>query len=108
MISKHGEHTDYLRYFNNFYLVILYERVKNPISGKCRWLTFFVMFCETFCCFKFSKDAGNIVEDFVTPVYIWGSWLAVAIIMISFYLYLRLKKDRVFKYPIEYYKAKDE
>ena len=85
-----------------------YTRIENPISGKCRWLTFFVMFTETFIVIKFLKDAGNIIEDFTTPVYIWLPWLIVISSIIILYLYLRFKSNRTFKHPIEYYKIKND
>ena len=54
------------------------------------------------------KDAGNMSDDFSTPIYIWMPWLIVVVTCISFYLYLRLKKDRVYKYPIDYYNVKND
>ena len=67
------------------------ERMKNPVSGKSRWITFFICFSESFISIKFIKDCGNLVENFVTPVYIWLSWLLVLVFCIFFYIYLRLK-----------------
>lgn len=41
-----------------------YERIQHPVSGKARWLTFFLCICETFVSIKFLKNAGNWNEDF--------------------------------------------
>ena len=66
------------------------------------------MFTETFIVIKFLKDAGNIIEDFTTPVYIWLPWLIVISSIIIFYLYLRFKSNITFKHPVEYYKIKND
>ena len=85
-----------------------YTRIESPIGGKCRWLMIFMMFTETFIIIKFLKDAGNIIEDFTTPVYIWLPWLIVISSIIIFYLYLRFKSNITFKHPVEYYKIKND
>lgn len=74
-------------------------RIKNPVSGKCRWLTFFIAFVETFCCIKFTKGAGNIVSDFETPIYIWLPWVIATVSSICYYLYLRRSPHRTRIYP---------
>ncbi|EAR94564.1 phosphatidylserine synthase (macronuclear) [Tetrahymena thermophila SB210] len=83
------------------------KRVENPISGKCRWITFFITFTEAFIALKFIQDAGNI--QFVpTPLYISVPWIIVISSSIMYYLYLRFKPDHTTKYPLEYYQKEQE
>jgi phosphatidylserine synthase 2 len=81
-------------------------RVKNPISGKCRWLAFFTLFTEIFISIKFLKDEGNMMEN-PTPIFIWLPWLSVTLFIIIYYFYLRFKKNHIKKYPREFYLAKE-
>lgn len=67
------------------------KRLETKVIGKNRWLIVILCFAESFVSIKFLKDAGNLVENFVTPIYIWLPWLAVAIVSLVFYLYLRFK-----------------
>lgn len=83
------------------------ERIKNPVSGKARWICVFMLITETFVSVKFMKDAGNWNEDFVTPMYIWLPWLILIVASYSFYIYLRFYGVRIHKYPIEYYEARN-
>lgn len=77
-------------------------RVDNPISGKCRWITFFICFTEAFISLKYIGDAGNIMDN-PTPLYISIPWITIIAGSICYYLYLRLKPDHTTKYPLEYY-----
>ena len=77
-------------------------RVYNPISGKCRWVTFFIYFTEVFISYKFSHEAENMLDE-PTPLYVSLSWNAVGTFSLIFYLYLRFKPNHTLKYPIEYY-----
>lgn len=79
------------------------ERFRNPVSGQCRWLAFFVALAELFISLKFLEDAGNIEYGVSTPIYIWLPWLSLLIYCLSKYLYLRFNKNRTTKYPAEYY-----
>jgi len=65
------------------------KRLETCVTGKARWLILFFCFGECFVSIKFLKDAGNLIDNFVTPIYIWVPWLAVGVTSILFYLYLR-------------------
>lgn len=80
-----------------------YERINNPVSGKARWITLFLLIAEVYVSIKFIDDAGNWNKDFVTPTYIWLIWTIVFAGMAIFYIYLRFYGERIQKYPPEYY-----
>lgn len=84
------------------------ERIKHPVSGQCRWLTFFIVLAELFLSTKFIQDAGNIIYDAKTPFYIWVPWTAFISYCFIEYFYLRFKQDRTTKYPLEYYADQSE
>lgn len=74
------------------------ERENLFISGKTRFITSGILLLEAIVSWKFNQDADNI--NYVsTPWYIWLPWLILATICLSFYLYLRLKKNATTKYP---------
>lgn len=68
------------------------ERIHHPISGKCRWITFFICFTETFISIKFMNDAGNMLDE-PTPLFVSIPWIIVIVSSALYYLYLRLKPD---------------
>lgn len=76
------------------------ERIKNPVSGKARWIVVFMCICESFVSIKFLKDAGNWNENFVTPAYIYIPWITFILVFALFYIYLRIWGARISKYPI--------
>lgn len=83
-----------------------YERIKNPVSGKARWITLFLCIAESFVSIKFMKGAGNIDFEATTPAYIWAPWVLMILLGGMFYLYLRFFGVRIQKYPLEYYQSK--
>mmetsp|Transcript_9164 Transcript_9164/g.806 ORF Transcript_9164/g.806 Transcript_9164/m.806 type:complete len:109 (-) Transcript_9164:96-422(-) len=84
------------------------ERINNPVSGKARWITLFLLISEVYVSIKFLKDAGNWNEDFVTPFYIWFPWTFFIVTSLMYYLYLRNFGIKKTKYPEEYYDHKKE
>jgi hypothetical protein len=48
-----------------------------------------VTFVEIFVSLKFIKGAGNIIEDFVTPIYVYLPWTIVIFILSTYYIKLR-------------------
>jgi len=70
------------------------ERVDHPVSGQNRWLVIFIIETEFFISIKFIKDAGNLILDAPTPIYIWLPWLTISSIVLCYYLYLRFKPNR--------------
>lgn len=66
-----------------------WERVKNPVSGKARWVILFVCWAEVFVSLKFIEDAGNWNKDFSTPIYIWLPWTIFIVSSTLYYIYLR-------------------
>lgn len=79
-------------------------RVKNPVSGKFRWIIFFICFTETFISLKFIGDAGNIQYE-PTPLYISVPWILTFASTFIYYLYLRNKPGHTRMYPDEYYQS---
>ena len=69
------------------------QKEKNQVGGKLRWIAFFVCFTEVLVSLKFIKDAGNIIEGFETPIYVWGSWLSVTVILLTYYFKLRFSES---------------
>ena len=65
------------------------ERVTNPVSGKARWITFFLLVAEVFVSIKFLKDAGNWNQNFETPFRIWFPWTVFIVTTSIYYIYLR-------------------
>jgi hypothetical protein len=80
-----------------------WKRVNNYISGKCRWICIAVITLETIISFKFTKNAGNISDDWSIPTYIWLPWAVGYFIGFIFYLYLRFKPGHTTMWPKEYY-----
>jgi hypothetical protein len=80
-----------------------WKRVNNYISGKCRWICIAVITLETLVTLKYTKDAGNMSDDWSTPAYIWVPWFIFFASGFAFYLYLRFKPDHTTIYPKEYY-----
>jgi hypothetical protein len=81
----------------NFAFREIYEEIKHSenknqgheVGGKLRWLCFLVTFVEVFVSLKFIKGAGNIIEDFVTPVYVYVPWIVVVTILCLYYVKIR-------------------
>ena len=63
------------------------------------------MILEALICWKFRDNAGNIIYT-ETPYYISLPWISGVFILVSFYMYLRLKKNHSTKYPAGYYLKK--
>ena len=52
-------------------------------------------------CYKYRKGDRNIQLDAVTPLYVSGPWATIIIFAVCYYTYLRCKKGRTTKYPVE-------
>ena len=77
------------------------ERYYKEVSGRYRWLGIAILSTEALMCYKYRMNDPNIQLDATTPLYISISWAITIIFMVLYYSYLRLKKDRTLKYPIE-------
>ena len=61
-------------------------------SPNWRFVTFAIVALEIAISFKFSKDAGNLTEDSMSPFVFWF-WIVVGVVLGSFYVYLRFIRD---------------
>ena len=77
------------------------ERYYEEVSGRYRWLGIAILSTEALLCYKYRVNDPNIQHDAATPLYISIPWAITIIFMVAYYSYLRLKKDRTLKYPIE-------
>lgn len=77
------------------------ERYYKEVSGRYRWLGIAILSTEALMCYKYRHLDHNIQHNAETPLYISVPWAITIIFLVGYYAYLRLKKDRTLKYPIE-------
>lgn len=82
-------------------------RKDNRVEGNYRWLGIAVILLEIATSYKFRKGTKNMNEDAETPWYIILPWSIILTTMLSFYLYLRFKKDRTKKFIVVPEKSKE-
>ena len=77
------------------------ERRHYSVEGRYRWLATGILITESICNWKYRKNTGHIIEDAVTPFFIWGPWALFYGSMCVFWVYLRFKEGATVKYPVE-------
>ena len=73
------------------------ERKQNKVEGKYRWLSYAMAYIEIVVSVKFRKGTGILKEDAPTSPVIWVPWLICTVFLVSFFLYLRFKKNHTTK-----------
>ena len=73
------------------------ERKKCQLEGNYRWLGMGSIFMECLVSYKFRLGTGHMIEDAATPIHIVVIWVIASTGALSFYLYLRFKKDHTRK-----------
>lgn len=74
------------------------ERKYAPVEGRYRWLVVGILFTEIGLCYKYRKNTGNIIEDAVTPWYIWVPWTGSLLAIALYWMYLRFKEGATVKW----------
>jgi phosphatidylserine synthase 2 len=65
------------------------ERYRDP---SLRWVTYGIIFLEIAISFKFTHEAGNLLDD-PMPDVVFYSWIVAFALMAGYYIYLRFVRD---------------
>ncbi len=74
------------------------ERKTCKIEGNYRWLGMSIIYMECLVSYKYRHGTGHMNEDAPTPIHIVILWAIAIVCNLSFYLYLRCKKDHTRKF----------